>query len=240
MDSLDTVPVLISGLQHTEYRVTVSCLSTLCNLSSTPMCLARFAADEQLLKGLERVLTQNVPDVDPQGNAAQLMLNLCASYCFKRTASALGAVEECTVVSQTATTSARTATRSAQTASTSSMSKDMQLTATNLDMKSQHTYDSQSMQWTTSQGIEKATREKISVCTGAVEAESEVPESALPEPFIKPDPSELLKTALRVLDRANSRLDQEARENCVEVVLALLQRTETSEYPDAQVCVWPL
>ena len=79
-ESGGSLPTLIKGLSHEEYRVSVCCLAALCNLSATPLCVTQCVASRPLLAALERVLLQKRLDPDPQVRAtrAPSTVVLCA------------------------------------------------------------------------------------------------------------------------------------------------------------------
>jgi hypothetical protein len=211
-----SVPVLIQALGHEEYRVTICSLSTLCNLSASPRCLSWCASHAALLNALERVLMQKRMDPDPQANATQLLLNLCAQFCFKRPDDP---VDDCTLAA----------------------SKDTAATGwTQMSVKSNPTKDSEGTAYTASSRL--TVRSHPTVVTGkgshlshtmmTTRDVDNTAETALSSP--RPDPRALLAAALRMLHYAPA-LDKEARENCIEVVLALLQLPDSVSSPDPEV-----
>lgn len=207
----DAVHILISSLQHQEYKVSVGCLSALCNLSATPDCLRRYATDDRLLACLERILTQNVQDSEPQSHSAQLLLNLT------RAAIEVPQIppDECTVLS------ASTREQTANTRDTSSQpfAPDLRST-TGLTLKSTRDSDSQ------------PSNRVLAVTTATA---SDAPSDDIAHRPFPCDHAILMATGLRVLSHASS-LDQEAQENCIEVILALLQSPDSVEEPEPQVC----
>jgi hypothetical protein len=202
----EAVPILIASLQHQEYKVTVCCLSALCNLSASPGCILRYASDERLLLCLERILVQNVQDVDPQAHAAQLLLNLTRATQSLGTATP----EECTVVSSATQT---------QNTPTAAFSRELPSVHAALTIKSTRDSDTQI-----------SSHKPLGVTTGSA---SSMHSDEMPR-FPRPDYAALMTTGLRVLSRAPS-LEQEARENCIEVVLSLLQRPDSSDLPEPHV-----
>ena len=206
----DAMHILISSLQHQEYKVTVGCLSTLCNLSATPECVRRHATDDRLLACLEHILTQNVQDSEPQSHSAQLLLNLT------RTAIEVPQIplDVCTVLS----VSTREPTINTRDTSSQPFAPDLRST-TGLTLKSTRDSDSQ------------PSNRVLGVTTATA---SEAPSDDIANRPFRCDHAILMATGLRVLSHASS-LDQEAQENCIEVILALLQSPDSVEEPEPQV-----
>lgn len=215
------------------------CLSTLTNLAASPTLLRRFLTDDRLLSCLERVLTQNVQDPDPQANAAQLLLNLC-SLAAPRSPPLTLADDNCTVVSSV--TGAQT--------QTAGLSRDLpSAAAAHLTMKS--TRDSSTVglstnspsiaftprgsQHTAASSVPDALNETVGTLT-VDEWTYNAAEAVAPPP--QPDVERLMRAGLHILDKASpTALDQEARENCIEAVLCLLQNPDTPDEPDEQAAV---
>lgn len=204
----DSVHILITSLQHQEYKVTIGCLSALCNLSASPECVRGYATDDRLLACLDRILTQNIQDSDPQSHAAQLLLNLTrVSIEVPQIAP-----DECTVVS---------ASTREQTINTSSQPFPPDLrSTTGFTLKSTRDSDSQ------------PSNKVLGVTTASA---SEAPSDDIAHRFTRCEHAVLMATGLHVLAHASS-LDQEARENCIEVILALLQSPDSTDEPASQVC----
>eukprot|EP00892_Ulva_mutabilis_P011928 jgi/Ulvmu1/9107/UM005_0202.1 len=227
------VPALIESLHHPEYRITVCCLSSLTNLAASPSLLRPFLADDRLLSCLERVLTQNIQDAEPQANAAQLLLNLCSLAAPRLPQLPLD--DNCTVVS--VATGAPT--------QTAALSRDLPgAHAAHLTMKS--TRDSSTVglstnspslaftprasQHTAVSSVPDALHETAGTLTVDEWTYNADPVMPLPQP----DVARLMRAGLHILDKAPAAtLDPEARENCVEAVLCLLQNPETPDMPDA-------
>lgn len=203
----DSMMILITSLQHQEYKVTIGCLSTLCNLSATPACVRRFATDDRLLACLERILTQNVLDSDPQSHAAQLLLNLTRALIEVP-------LDECTVFS------ASTREQTINTRDTSSPTPQDLRSTTGLTVKSIRDSESQ------------PSHKVLGVTTATA---SEAPSDDFPHRQTTSGHAVLMATGLKVLSHATV-LEQEARENCIEVILSLLPTSDSPDDLSAQVC----
>lgn len=227
------VPALIESLSHQEYRITVCCLSTLTNLAASPSLLRPFLADDRLLACLERVLTQNIQDADPQANAAQLLLNLC-SLAAPRTP-LLPLDDNCTIVSVATGAPTQTAALSRDLPSTHAAQLTMKSTRDSTVGLSTNSpslaFTPRASQHTAVSSVPDALHETAGTLTVDEWTYSGDP---VAQPLPQPDVARLMRAGLHILEKAPAAtLDQEARENCIEAVLCLLQNPDTPDMPDA-------
>ena len=199
------MPLLIDALTHEEYRVSICALSALCNLSATPACLSRFAANTELLGALERILMQKRVDPDPQAHAAQLLLNLTAQFSFKL----VDDMNELALLSH-----AHDPAAAAMHANVKVKPAPLQDTDPSTSSREVHTSPAHATTAGTTGDSQQGGRDG--------------------RPPVAADPRALLATSLTVL-RSASALHVEARENCIEVVLALLQLPGSFLSPDPAV-----
>jgi hypothetical protein len=231
------VPAIIQALSHEEYRVSIACLSTLCNLSADKYVVSRFVAEPQLLAALERVLNQKRLDPDPQANATQLMLNLCAPFCVPPRGGGDGGDDDGFGAAELGVT-CHTSNSALAGASASGAVADERAGAIGGMRDLDGSFLTQSATSMSCNGATKLTvhsdRTNTNPATTRDSARTRTTLAALDSPDATkaararpplpppPDSRDLLSLTLRVLEHAPA-LDKEARENCIEVVLTLLQ-----------------
>ena len=200
------MPGLVAALSDADYRVQAAALATLCNLSATPKIVSpALHSDHErdaLLEALDRVLMQTRLDPDPQAAATQLLLNLTTPLPPDE-----GGEELLVAVSKETATTTTVLTHASVRSQPTRHSEGTVTQSSQLTVRSQPTgcltKDTDRM---------CGDDTNLSIGYGGGPAGAAAAPTALA----------LVSTTLRVL-RDAPLLEREAREECVEVLLNLLQ-----------------